>query len=163
MHLPAINTDTIIAAILVAGAVYGLVGGMVRVRSFVLSIYVGIVLSETLTSIVAPMVKSLGTEQINLILLGLPVLLFALPRHRAHAAKGNMLINIISGLLGGAFLVVAALHVIPPSAVTQFSNGSLFVTILGSNVYIWFIVGMPFVALLPHFWETHHGRRGHRG
>jgi len=162
MHLPAINTDTIIAAILVAGAIYGLVGGMVRIRSFVLSIYVGIVLSETLTSVVAPMVRSLGIEQINLILLGLPVVLFALPRHRAHAAKGNMLINIVSGLLGGAFLVVAALHVIPPSAVTQIANGSLFVT-MGSNVYIWFIVGMPFVALLPHFWEMHHGKRGHRG
>jgi len=74
-----------------------------------------------------------------------------------------MLINIVSGMLAGAFLVVAALHVIPPSAVTQFSSGSFLVTMLGSNVYLWFVVGMPFVALLPHFWQTHHGKRGHHG
>ena len=163
MHLPAINTDTVIAAILVAGAVYGLLGGMVRTRSLILSIYVGIVLAETLSSIVAPMVKGLSLDQVNLILLGLPVLLFALPRHRAHAQKGNMLVNLIIGLLGGAFLVVAGLHVLPPSTVTQISNGSSFATILGSNVYIWFVVLMPLAALLPHFLQSRHGRRSHHG
>ncbi len=163
MHLPAINTDTIIAATLAAGAVYGLVGGMVRVRSLILSIYVGIVLSQTLSAIVAPSVKALNTDQINLILLGLPILLFALPRSRAHAQKGNMLINLITGLLGGAFLVVAALHVLPPSTVTQASNGSLFVTILGSNDYLWFVVLMPLAALLPYFLQAHRGRRSRHG
>jgi hypothetical protein len=162
MHLPAINTDTIIAAILAAGAIYGLFGGMVRVRSLILSIYVGIVLSETLSAMVLPMVKALNLEEVNLILLGLPVILFALPRHRAHAQKGNMLINIITGGLGAAFLVVAALHVMPPSTVTQISSGSLFVSIF-SSVYIWFVIGMPFAALLPHFLQAHHGRRGHHG
>jgi hypothetical protein len=161
MHVPALNPDTIIAAIFAAGAVYGLVGGMVRVRSLILSIYVGIVLAETLANVVAPMTKNLGTDQIDLILLGLPVLLFALPRHRAHVQKGNPLVNIATGLLAGVFLIVAGLHVLPPSTVTQLANGSYFVTLL-SSLYIWFIVGMPFAALLPHFLQERH-RRGRHG
>jgi membrane glycosyltransferase len=161
MHLPALNPDTIIAAILAAGALYGALGGMVRVRNLILSIYVGIVLAETLGALVAPMVKSLGTDQIQLILLGIPVILFALPHHRAHVQKGSMLVNLVTGLLSGAFLVVAALHVLPPSTVTQASSGSLFITSL-SNLYIWFVIGMPLAALLPHALHGR-GRRGHHG
>jgi hypothetical protein len=157
MHLPAFNPDTIIAIVLVAAALYGFIGGTIRVRSLILSVYVGIVLATTAAATVAPYLKSWGTLGIDLALLGLPVILFALPPHRSHGHKGNSIINILTGLAAGAFLVVAALHVMPPSVETQTATNSLFASNL-DGLYIWFVIFMPLVALLPHIMEHRHKR-----
>jgi zinc transporter ZupT len=160
MHLPTLNPDTIIAAVLVASALYAFVGGTVRVRSFILATYVGIVLAGTAAT-VAPYAKSLGTLGLDLVLLGSPVVLFALPPHHSRGHKGNGIINILMGLAAGAFLVVAALHVIPPSVATQVENNSLFASNL-QGFYIWFVILMPLVALIPHIMEHRH-KRAHHG
>lgn len=157
MHLPALNPDTIIAVVLAAAALYGFVGGTIRVRSLILSIYVGIVVAQTAATMVAPYLKSWGNLGIDLALLGLPVVLFALPPHRSHGHKGNSIVNILTGLAAGAFLVVAALHVIPPSVATQTDNNSLFASNL-QGLYIWFVLLMPLVALVPHVMEHRHRR-----
>lgn len=158
MHLPALNQDTIFAALLAATTLYGLVGGSNRVRSLIVSIYVGIVMAETLQSTVAPLTHGIDPNQLELILLGLPVLLFTLPWHNSHAETGSTLLNLLAGLAAGAFLITAGLHVIAPSLSTQVASNSLIATQLGGS-YLWFVLAMPLVALAPHFMKSKPKRR----
>ena len=54
MQLPSFNINLLIFAILIGMAFYGLMAGKQRLRILILSVYVGIVLAQQLTSQVAP-------------------------------------------------------------------------------------------------------------
>jgi hypothetical protein len=159
MNVPALNPDLLIAVVLVATTLYGFIGGSARIKALVLSTYMGIVLADTLTNIVSPYVKFLAISQVSLILMLLPILLFAIPKHTGKGHKGNSLVNMLAGLAAGAFVATASLHVIPPSLVTQTASNSIFVTEL-QGLYIWFVAAMPLVAILPNM-ISKIGKRNH--
>jgi len=160
MNLPPLNHDTLFAALLVCAALYGAIGGSLRLRNLILSIYAGIVMSDTLTSMAAPFVKSLSTYQVSLILLAIPVFLFALPRHKGAKERVSVLVALLGGLLAGAFLVAAGLHVIPPSEAVKVASDSFIGSELG-GIYIWLILAMPLVALLPYLMRSHSSHQRH--
>jgi hypothetical protein len=146
------SPDLVLATLIGAAGVYGLVGGSARLRSLVLATYVGIVLAEVHTNTLLPFLGSLGKDGIALLLLAIPVVVFMVPRHKGHGEKGHPLVNGVVGLAAGAFLVAAGLHVILPSTEAVLAPNSSLATAL-LPVYTWLVLGMPVVALLPHFWK----------
>jgi hypothetical protein len=164
MHLPpvpALNTNTIIIATLVVAALYGLMAGKQRLRILILSIYVGIVLSEQMSSVVAPALHSLGPDQVSWLLLGLPILLFGFfgVIHGKSHAKGAAIGNIIVGLLAGALILSSGIHLLPTSEMSSIDNGS-FLALSLDQYHIWIVGLLPVVVLLLGFMK---GEKHHKG
>jgi hypothetical protein len=159
MTLPAINTNIIIIAILAVSGLYGLVGGKQRLRLLILSVYVGIVLAEQFSSLVAPTLHMLGPDQISLLLLGLPILLFGFfgVSHMKGHSKGAAIANIIVGILTGALIIASAVHLFPTSEMTAVDSSS-FLAMNLQQFHLWILGLLPAVALLFGFMkgEKHH-------
>lgn len=157
--MPALNSSIIAIAVILAAGVYGLVAGKQRLRILILSIYVGIVLAGAFDATVAPYLKMLGPDQISLVLLGVPIVIFGFfgVMHAKHHAKGATIANIIVGLLAGCLIVAAALHLFPTSEMTAVDNGSYIATLL-QQYYLFFLGGLPVIALLLGFMKSEKGR-----
>jgi hypothetical protein len=159
MHLPELNTNTIIIATLLITAVYGLVAGKQRLRILILSIYVGIVLSEQLSAVVAPTLHMLGPDQVSWLMLGLPIALFGFfgVMHGKSHSKGAAIANIIVGLLTGALILSAGLNLLPTSEMSAIDSGS-FLAMNLQQYHLWILGLLPVVVLLLGFMksEKHH-------
>jgi hypothetical protein len=159
MTLPAINTNIIIIGILAVSGLYGLVGGKQRLRLLILSVYVGIVLAEQFASVVAPTLHMLGADQISMLLLGLPILLFGFfgVAHMKGHSKGAAIANIIIGILTGALIIASALHLFPTSEMSAVDSSS-FLAMNLQQFHLWILGLLPVVALLFGFMkgEKHH-------
>lgn len=149
MQLPALNSNTIIIAVLVLCGLYGVIAGKRRLRIFILSVYVGIVLAEQLGSIVSPFVRPLGTDQIVLLLLGLPIIIFGFTgKHGGkHGDKGTAIANIIVGILTGALIVASALRLLPTSELAQV-DGDSFIAMELQTYQLWLLGLLPLIALV---------------
>lgn len=149
MELPALNSNTIIIAVLLLCGVYGALAGKRRLRVFILSVYVGIVLAEQLGSIVYPYVKPLGVDQIALLLLGLPIIFFGFTggKHSKSEDKGTAIANIIVGLLTGALIVASALRLLPTSELATV-DGDSFIAMELQQYQLWLLGLLPLVALI---------------
>lgn len=147
--IPALNTTTVIIAVLAVTTVYGLVAGKQRLRILILSIYVGIVLAEQLGSVIAPSLKMLGSDQVSWLLLGAPILLFGFfgVTHAKHHVKGSAIPNLIVGLLAGCLIVSSAIHMLPVSEMTGVDNGS-FLALNLKQFHLFFLGGLPVIVLL---------------
>lgn len=157
MHLSAVNPDLVIAAVLAGAALYAAAGGSGRLRSLILSTYVGIVLAGSLGALVSRAVPQLGAESATLGLFGLPVVIMALIHPRAAHPNGSAVANLVFGTATGAFIAAAALHVMPPSSAQQLA-GQSFLALQLSGTYLWFVAAMPVVAVLAG--AMHHLPRG---
>jgi len=152
MQLPALDVNTIIIAGLAVATLYGAIAGKQRLRIFVLSIYVGIVLAEQVTDIVAPSLHMLSHEQVGWLLLGLPILIFGLTgiAHKKSHEKGHTLANMLLGLASGALIAAAALHVLPTSQLSDIDHDSIVANFL-QQYYLWFLAIVPLAALVLGF------------
>jgi uncharacterized membrane protein required for colicin V production len=150
--MPALNANTIIIIILVAMGLYGLVAGKQRLRILILSIYVGVVLADQLSGVVAPYLKMLGPDQVDWLLLGLPIVTFGFfgVMHKKNHAKGHAIANIIVGLLTGALIVSSALHLLPTSQMSAIDSDS-FLAMNLQQFHLWILGLLPVVALLLGF------------
>lgn len=162
MQVPALNITIVIIAILLATAVYGLLAGKQRLRILILSVYVGIVISDQLASTVAYRVPSLGEDQIALLLFGLPIAIFGLVgiAHSKDHDKGAFIANLIVGLLTGALIVTSAMHVLPVSQMSSLNNDS-FLAMNLNQAYLWLLGLLPVVALLLGFMRAEPGKKSH--
>jgi hypothetical protein len=158
-ELPALNNTVIIASILLSAGIYGLVAGKQRLRLFILSIYVGIVLAEQYASSVAPSLRMLGADQIAWLLLGVPIIIFGFfgVVHGKEHDKGAAIGNIIVGLLAGCLVVSSALHAIPTSEMSAIDNSS-FLALNLQQYYLFFLGGLPVIALFMGFMK---GEKSH--
>ena len=104
--MPALDSSIIAIAVILASGVYGVVAGKQRLRIFILSIYVGIVMAGAFDATAAPYLKMLGPDQISLVLLSVPILIFGFfgVMHAKHHAKGAVIANVIVGLLAGCLI-----------------------------------------------------------
>lgn len=158
-ELPALNNTIIIASILVSAGIYGLVAGKQRLRLFILSIYVGIVLAEQFASTVSPSLHMLGDDQIAWLLLGVPIIIFGFfgVVHGKGHDKGAAIGNIIVGLLAGCLIVSSALHAVPTSEMSAIDNSS-FLALNLQQYYLFFLGGLPVIALFMGFMK---GEKSH--
>lgn len=158
MHLPVINVNIIVIGILVISGLFGLLAGKQRLRILILSVYVGIVLAEQMTGVVAPFFHNLGQDQVTWILLGTPIVIFGLfgVSHGKHE-KGHAIANIIVGILTGALIVSSALKLLPTSEMANLDNQS-FVALNLEQLHLWILGLLPIVALILGFMkgEKHH-------
>ena len=157
--LPALNPNIIVILILLASAVYGLVGGKQRLRILILSVYVGIVLAEQMSTAVAPYLKMLGPDQVSWLLLGLPIIIFGFlgVMGQKHQSKGAAIANIIVGFLTGALVVSSALHLLPVSQMAAIDSESYLAMIL-QQYHLWFLGLLPLVALVLGFMKGEKGK-----
>ena len=158
MQLPALDANIIIASIIVAIGAYGLLAGKQRLRILILSIYVGIVLAEQLTSLAAPFLSSIGTAQVSWLLLGLPIIVFGFVGvvHAKNHAKGSAIANIVVALLAGALIVSSALRLMPTSELTALDQQSFLAMIL-TSYHLWFLGLLPIVALILGWMKSEKG------
>jgi hypothetical protein len=149
MQLPALNVNTIIIAVLVAVAIYGLLGGKQRLRILILSVYVGIVLAEQLSGFLAPHVPMLNPGQLAWLLLGSPILIFGIVgiAHKKDHDHGAFIANLLVVLLTGALIVSSALRLLPTSQMSDIDSNSFIATNL-QQFHIWILGLLPVVALL---------------
>lgn len=152
MQLPAFNINMLIIAILIGMAFYGLLAGKQRLRILILSVYVGIVLAEQLSSQVAPRLSMLSGAQISWLLFGLPVIIFGVVgiAHSRNHDKGAFIGNLIVGILTGALIISSALRLLPTSQMASINNDSMLATNL-SQFHFWILGLLPVVALLMGF------------
>jgi hypothetical protein len=151
MHLPTVDIDIVITIILVLSALYGAVGGASRLRNYILSTYAGIVLAQTFTAIAMTKVHGFAPDTISLGLLAAPIILFIV-LHRGHGDKGSRLVNLVLGLVAGAFITAAGLHVIALSSAISATNGS-FLAMTINSYELWIIGLMPLAAIVPQLLE----------
>jgi hypothetical protein len=149
MQLPALNVNTIIVAVLITTAIYGLIAGKNRLRVFILSIYVGIVLAGQLTNIVASKLTMLGLDQVALLLLCLPILVLGMVGvvHKKSTDKGSSIANLLLGLATGALIIASALHLLPTSQMAAIDNDS-FLAMMLQQYYLWILGLVPVAALV---------------
>ncbi len=152
MSIPAINSTLIVLATLALVTLYGAIAGTSRLRSLILSVYVGIVLSNQLTAVVAPFAKGIGSDQVSMILFGVPILLFGFSLGKQHGHdRGALVFRLLLGLLTGALIVSAGIHVLPPSQAQEVINGS-FVAMNLNEFHLWLVALLPvFVLIGPLF------------
>jgi len=157
--MPALDSSIIAIAVILASGVYGVVAGKQRLRIFILSIYVGIVMAGAFDATAAPYLKMLGPDQISLVLLSVPILIFGFfgVMHAKHHAKGAVIANVIVGLLAGCLIASAALHLFPTSEMTAVDNGS-FIAMMLQQYYLFFLGGLPVIALALGFMKSEKGR-----
>lgn len=156
MQLPsALSLDTVIAASLLLGGIYGVLAGKQRLRIFILSIYVGIVLAGQLTDSVSPLVPSVSYEIMSYILLGLPILIFGFfgVMHAKHHAKGAFIANIIVGIVAAALIVSCVLKLLPTSMLTDVNNNS-FIALNIARIHPYLLGLLPVVALILGFMRS---------
>jgi hypothetical protein len=148
-ELPALNNTIIISGILISAGIYGLIAGKQRLRLFILSIYVGIVLADQFASSVAPSLHMLGHDQIAWLLLGVPIVIFGFfgVVHGKSHDKGAAIGNIIVGLLAGCLIVSSALPALPTSEMSAIDNSS-FLALNLQQYHLFFLGGLPLIALL---------------
>ncbi len=160
MQLPALDINVIIIAILLGMGVYGLIAGKQRLRILILSVYVGIVLAEQMSGIVAPYLKMLGSDQVSWLLLGLPIVIFGFIGivHGKRHDKGPAIANVIVGLLVGGLIVSSALHLMPVSEMASADSSSFLATNL-QQFHLWILGLLPVVALLLGFMKGEKGGR----
>lgn len=158
-ELPALNNTAIIAVIIVVAGIYGLIAGKQRLRLFILSIYVGIVLAEQFAGTVEPSLRMLGKDQIAWLLLGVPIIIFGFfgVVHGKSHDKGAAIGNIIVGLLAGCLVISSALHAIPTSEMSAIDNSS-FLALNLQQYYLFFLGGLPLIALFMGFMK---GEKSH--
>ncbi|HSX02980.1 MAG TPA: hypothetical protein VLI05_06770 [Candidatus Saccharimonadia bacterium] len=150
MHLPAFSPNIIIIAVLVVVGLYGLLAGQHRLRIFILSIYVGIVLAEQMGSLLRPYLHMLGDDQVAWVLLGGPILIFGLAGYHRHVPgqkKGSAIANLVVSFMAGALILSSALHLLPPSEQASIDGDSYFAMLLG-QYHLWLLGLLPVVVLL---------------
>jgi hypothetical protein len=146
--IPALDTNVIVIAILVAMGLYGLIAGKQRTRILILSVYVGVVFAEQLADAVSPMLRMLSEGQVSWLLLGLPIVVFGVLGGRFHKGeKGLPVTNIIVGILTGALIVSSALYLLPPSE-TKSINDSSFIAMILHRYHLWLLGLLPVVAII---------------
>ena len=151
-QLPPLNTNIIIIASLLAAGLYGLIAGKQRLRILILSVYVGIVLAEQFTDVIAPMVKFMGRDQVSWALLVLPILIFGFfgVMHAKHHSKGWAVGNILVGMLTGALIISSGLHLLPTSEMSAVDSDS-FLAMNLQQFHLYILGLLPAVALVLGF------------
>jgi hypothetical protein len=151
MQIPVLDSNTLIIAILLLAAVYGLAGGKQRLRLLILSVYVGIVLAEQMSAIVKPYAGGLGVDQLNLLLLSLPIVVFGFAKQHSSKShrpdKGSAIANILVGIMTGGLIVASALRLLPTSELADI-DGDSFLAMILQQYQLWLLGALPLVALL---------------
>lgn len=158
MHLaqmPPLNANIIISAALLVGGIYGLIAGKQRLRILILSVYVGIVLAEQFAGALAPSLHLLGKDQVSWLLLAMPIIIFGFfgVSPASHAPKGAAIANIIVGILTGALIIAAGLHLLPTSELSAIDSDS-FLAMNLQQFYPYILGFLPVVALVLGFMRT---------
>lgn len=155
MQVPALNVTMLVSAGLILGAVYGIVAGKQRLRLLILSIYVGIVLSQQLVDPLSPYIGGLSRDQLGWVLLGVPVLVFGFfgMTHSKNHDRGALIGNVIVGLLTAALIISTVVALLPPSEQANLSRDSFLVINLG-QAHVWLLGLLPVVALLMGFMKS---------
>ncbi len=150
--LPHINpsVDLVIFATLAVVVLLGLALGQERLRTFVLTVYLGLVLAYELGGAVAGFVNGHGQSftpgTIRLILFVAPVLLLAFGRHAKSHGKRSIVMALITSVLLGCLIITSALHLMDPKTSAMYLDSSQIATPLYNLRLVW--LGVVPVAVL---------------
>ena len=160
MHVPAFSPNIIIIATIAGGALYGAMAGKQRLRTLILSLYVGIVLSTQLTVVAASSVHQ-SLDVVSMVLFLVPILVFGFSAGGGskHQSKGTVIANLLVGIATGAAIAASALRLLPPSEAAALAGDTLIGSLL-MQYQLWLIALLPIAALVFGLMKgksKHHG------
>lgn len=155
MALPAITTDLVILLIIVIAVLYGLLLGHSKLKTFALSVYVGLVLAQTFgQSLFSQAQKHLSISQntVTLLLFGLPLLLLELGRKERgrRRGQGGMIITLVLCILTAALVISAGLSLLDPDSLKRTLGDSS----LAFEIYqfrLWWLAAVPVAVIGENF------------
>lgn len=159
-NLPALTADLIILLIIVIAVMYGLLLGHSKLKTFALSVYVGLVLAQNFGKGLYELLQSsnftlggiLTDNAVALIVFGLPLLLLELGRkdHRRARARGGMTMTLILCILTAALVISSGISVMNPDAIKSTLDNST----LAWQIYTfrhWWLALVPIAIIGENF------------
>jgi hypothetical protein len=162
-----INTDLVIFAIVLLCLLCGLFFGASRIKTFALSVYVGIVLATTFAQAVFDLATTnhmtfgLTIGSFRLILFAAPVILLELG-HRDHGSKRHghgMLTTLLLGIATAGLIISSGLSFLDGDTLKNILLGSNLASMIYS-VHLAWLVSVPLLVVGASFIKMGEGMRG---
>jgi sugar phosphate permease len=162
-QLPHVNlsVDSLILLTVVLIIIGGVMLGQQKVKTFALSIYVGIVLADQLGQPLYDFVKSsslgaaIGLGNLKLILLGAPIVGLELGHNKDHAGRRRgMVLTMILSVLTAALLIATVLSLLDPGGRQSVLNSSTLATLF-YQLRLWWLGLVPVVVVFESFMSPH--------
>jgi hypothetical protein len=162
--LPHLNfsTDAAILLTIVAVMLGGIVLGQHRVKTFALSVYVGIVLATQLGDPVFGFLAGrgltlgtlIGVAKVRMALLALPIILLELGHNKQHSGhRRGMILTMILSVMTAALLISTVISLIEPDIRQTVLDGSSLASIF-YGLRLWWIGLVPVVAIAESFMKS---------
>jgi hypothetical protein len=151
-----VSPDMIIISVVLFALLYGLLLGQHKIKTFALSVYVGIVIANELGQMVYGLLTrnhwnfhgALTPGEVRLALFMVPILLLEIGRRerRVKSHEGGMGLTIILAVLTSALVLSSALSLLDPATRRPLVESSFLATEL-YNLRIWWILAVPVVVI----------------
>lgn len=154
-----LSTDTMIFLAIVAVLVMGIVLGQDKVKTFALSIYVGLVLATELAQPVYDVLEgrgltvggSVGVTTVRIILLALPIIGLELGHNKQHKGRRRgLVLTMILSILTSALVIASIIGLLEPEARALVLSGSSLASILYGLRLVW-LGAVPVVVIAESF------------
>ncbi len=155
MGIPNLSIDIIILGVVALVVVYGVLLGHNKLKTFALSVYVGLVLAETLGQSAADAVGGrygLGANAVKLVLFIAPLVLLEIGRkdHSRRRARTGMIMTLVLCVLTAMLLVSAGMSLLDPDSLGRtLGNSSLATQIY--HLRVWWIGLVPLAIIGENF------------
>lgn len=158
--LPALTTDLLILLIIVISVMYGLLLGHNKLKTFALSVYVGLVLAQNFGKSLFELLQrnnfdlggKLTDNAVALIVFGLPLLLLELGRkdHRRSRNNGGMTTTLILCILTAALVISSGISVMNADAIKNTIDNSNLAWQIYTLRY-WWLASVPLAVIAENF------------
>lgn len=159
-NLPALTADLIILLIIIIAILYGLLLGHSKLKTFALSVYVGLVLAQNFGKSLHELAVrnnfdlggKLTDNAVALIVFGLPLLLLELGRkdHRRARHNGGMTMTLILCILTAALVISSGISVMNPDAIKNTIDNSNLAWQIYTFRY-WWLALVPLAVIGENF------------
>lgn len=158
MNLPDINfsTDILILLTIALVVMCGVLLGHNKVKTFALSVYVGIVLATQLGAVVFGFLAShnihyLTIAQTRMVLLAAPIIILELGKtHYRKGHRGSFILTVMLSTLVAALIISSTLRLLEPDSLKNVLEGSALAWPL-YNLRLWWVAAVPVAVLIESF------------
>ncbi len=155
--LPHINlsVDVVILGTFALVVLFGFALGQERLRSFALTIYVGLALAYELSGIVGDFVnghgQSFAPASIRLSLFVAPILFLAFGKHsKSKKHQKGLIITLVTSVLIACLIVASYMHLMDPKTTVEYLNNSQIATQLFNLRLVW-LAAVPIAIIVGMF------------
>lgn len=152
----SLSTDILIMLTIALVTLCGMMLGHNKVKTFALSVYVGIVLATQLGGAVFSFLAGRGIHaltiaQTRMILLAAPIVILELGKtHYRKGHRGSFILTLVLSVLVSALIISSALGLLEPDQLKVVMDGSALAWPI-YNLRLWWIAAVPVAVLIESF------------